>query len=237
MSIKRAIRSLPAWLRDPVLKIRSKFVDPYVSRSYSQEGEDMILKRIFEGKELGFYVDVGAHHPRRYSNTCFFYRKGWRGINIEPNPEAALVFQRERSRDINIQVGVSGEEGKLTYYFFDDAALNSFSKEQTDSMLRISPYKVIGTKEIPVQRLDRILRQHVPAGTKIDFLTIDVEGFDLEALRSNDWDTYRPTCVLVESLGASLEEISASEVFSFMRGRGYKLRAKTVNTLIFGLGE
>ena len=197
----------------------------------------MILRRVFEGKERGFYVDVGAHHPRRFSNTCFFYRKGWHGINIEPNPEAIVTFQKERSRDINLQMGVSSKDGVLTYYLFNDAALNSFSKALADSRLQTSQYRIVGTKEIKVQTLESILRQFVPAATKIDFLTIDVEGFDLDALQSNDWETFRPTCVLVESLETSLDEILASEVFRFMRGRGYRVLAKTVNTLIFTLSE
>jgi FkbM family methyltransferase len=237
MSIRLAARSLPDWLKGPLWKFRSNFVDPFALTSFSQEGEDMILRRVFEGKERGFYVDVGAHHPRRFSNTCFFYRKGWHGINIEPNPEAIVTFQKERSRDINLQMGVSSKDGVLTYYLFNDAALNSFSKALADSRLQTSQYRIVGTKEIKVQTLESILRQFVPAATKIDFLTIDVEGFDLDALQSNDWETFRPTCVLVESLETSLDEILASEVFRFMRGRGYRVLAKTVNTLIFTLSE
>jgi FkbM family methyltransferase len=197
----------------------------------------MILRRMFEGKDRGFYVDVGAHHPRRFSNTCFFYRKGWHGINIEPNPEASVAFQTERPRDINLQVGVSRQDGSLTYYFFNDAALNSFSKVIADSRTRTSEYKVVATEEIPVQRLESILRQHLPVENKIDFLTIDVEGLDLEVLQSNDWDAFRPTCVLVESLETSLEEIQGSNVFKFMHEQGYRAFAKTLNTLIFTLVE
>lgn len=46
--------------------------DQWHQRSWSQEGEDLILRRIFENKNTGFYVDVGAHHPKRFSNTIFF---------------------------------------------------------------------------------------------------------------------------------------------------------------------
>jgi len=224
---------MPLWLSSPLKRIRARVTDIHASKSYSQEGEDMILKRIFEGKEHGFYVDIGAHHPRRFSNTHFFYCKGWSGINIEPNPEGVAAFQRERSRDINLQLAVSDHEGELTYYLFDDPALNSFNKELTDQRLRTSHYKLIGTKAIPVQRLEVLLRKHLPSGTKIDFLTVDVEGLDMCVLRSNDWKTFRPAWVLIESLGSTVEMAIASEETAFMREQEYELYAKTVNTLIF----
>lgn len=195
----------------------------------------MILQRIFEGKKRGFYVDVGAHHPRRFSNTCLLYRKGWNGINIEPNPDAALAFQKERTKDINLQTGISDSEGALTYYLFTDPALNSFDKELVDWTTQNTKYKVVATKQIAVQRLETVLRKHVPPRVDIDLLSIDVEGLDMSVLRSNDWDTFRPTVVLVESLETSLEEVLVSEVYLFMRDRGYYLYAKTVNTLIFTL--
>ena len=56
--------------------------------SYSQQAEDLSIQRYFgEEKMNGFFVDVGAFDPIKYSNTYLFYKKGWRGINIEPNPD------------------------------------------------------------------------------------------------------------------------------------------------------
>ncbi|MCD7914177.1 MAG: hypothetical protein LUG96_02180 [Tannerellaceae bacterium] len=68
----------------------------YGSTSYSQEGEDIVLNFLFENKEgyKGFYVDIGTHHPFRFSNTAYFYKQGWQGINIEPTPGAIEVFNR-----------------------------------------------------------------------------------------------------------------------------------------------
>jgi len=63
-----------------ILNFKNTYLDGYALKSYSQEGEDMILRRIFERQSTGFYVDVGAHHPKRFSNTYFFYKKGWSGI-------------------------------------------------------------------------------------------------------------------------------------------------------------
>lgn len=216
-----------------LFKFRMRVTDGYALSSYSQEGEDMVLRRIFEGKNTGFYVDVGAHHPARFSNTNFFYQQGWRGINVEPNPDAAVLFRRDRTRDINLQLGVSDQPQMLKYHFFNDPALNSFDPQLVAQRLATTPYQVVGTTDVPVQRLDAILREHLPVGIKIDFLTIDVEGLDFQVLQSNDWSAYRPTCVLVEALGTSMEDVAGSEIYAFMKSQGYLLFAKTYNTWIF----
>jgi FkbM family methyltransferase len=234
MGLKKSLFILlPSWIRKSLFEARARIFDIYATKSYSQEGEDIILQRLFSGNAHGFYVDVGAHHPRRFSNTHLFYRQGWRGMNIEPNPDIADAFKRERKRDINLQVGISDHEGILTYYIFDDPALNSFDKDLAVSRVATTPYKVTGTKEISVQRLDTVLRSHLPSGTKIDFLSIDVEGLDRAVLQSNDWNVFRPTCVLVESLDTSMGEAMQGEIFVFMKACGYGLFAKTYNTLIF----
>jgi len=67
-----------------------KTQDGYIS--FSQDGEDMVLRRIFSGKLNGTYVDIGAHHPSLYSNTNYFYQNGWTGINIDPLPGNKLIF-------------------------------------------------------------------------------------------------------------------------------------------------
>jgi hypothetical protein len=73
----------------------------YWVKSFSQEGEDMVLRKEFQDKLNGFYIDIGAYHPQKYSNTCYFYCKGWRGINVDPTPGSMDVFKKERPNDIN----------------------------------------------------------------------------------------------------------------------------------------
>jgi FkbM family methyltransferase len=237
----RAVTLLRKFLPQSVLtiifRIYEKLFDPYVTKSYSQEGEDMILKRIFSDKSNGFYVDVGAHHPRRFSNTYIFYKLGWRGINIDPNPDAIHAFELDRKHDINLQCGVSEKSESLTYYFFDDPALNSYDVGLVEDRLANTPYKIVGQRNIKVERLDSILNKHLPKDVEIDFLSIDAEGLDFEVLKSNNWDLFRPACVLVESLDSSLEKVIQGEIFLFMKARGYGLFARTYNTLVFRVQE
>ena len=226
-------RFIPKGLQEPIRSIRKKLFDVYSLKSYSQEGEDMILNRIFADKPLGFYVDVGAHHPRRFSNTYFFYKRGWRGINIEPNSDAFRLFQSDRPRDTNLQLGVSNSKGQITYYQFDEPALNTFDIEVVNSRLANTEYKLKSISEVDVERLDQVLLNYLPSETQIDFLSIDVEGFDFAVLKSNDWGRFRPKCVLVEALDSSLADVIGGEVFEFMTSQEYVLFAKTYNTLFF----
>lgn len=227
------IKLIPNRLLAAIKCIRDQYIDSFCVKSYSQEGEDMVLRRIFENQTVGFYVDVGAHHPYRFSNTYFFYRLGWRGINIEPNPEAISAFRSARPRDINLELGVSDCPGQLTYYQFDEPALNTFDYGVVKAKLAKTSYKLKTASEVSVERLDAILAKQLPENTKIDFLSIDVEGLDYMVLKSNDWDTYRPKCVLAELVNATIEDVMKSEIYQFMENQNYKLFAKTHNTLIF----
>ncbi|MCA6595319.1 MAG: FkbM family methyltransferase [Pseudanabaena sp. M046S1SP1A06QC] len=204
--------------------------------SFSQEGEDLILKRIFENKEQGFYVDVGAHHPQRFSNTYLFYLKGWRGINIDAMPDSMKAFEKLRPKDINIESAISEKSEILTYYMFNESALNGFSEHLSSIRNGINSYKLIAQKNIRTQKLSEIFDKYLPEGQEIDFLSIDVEGLDYQVLLSNDWDKYRPKILLVEELATSLETISQqSQTYSLLRKYGYSLFIKTFNTSFYKL--
>lgn len=202
--------------------------------SFSQEGEDCILARIFEGKQKGFYVDVGAHHPQRFSNTYRFYLKGWQGINIDAMPGSMELFKQLRPKDINLEAAISDSAQVLTYYMFNEPALNSFSADIAASRVASTRRQLLGKRSIKTQTLAEVLDCHLPPGQKIDFLSIDVEGLDYQILLSNDWQKYRPQVVLVEELKTSLAALeSGSKIAFLMQQNGYELIAKTFNTSFY----
>lgn len=202
--------------------------------SFSQEGEDMVLRRIFGTQNEGFYVDVGANDPIKFSNTYYFYLEGWRGINIDAMPGSMDLFNKMRPRDINIESAISDSREVLTYYAFNEPALNGFSKELSFERSQIKPYKIIFEREIQTVPLSEVLDRYLPDNQTIDFLTVDVEGLDFEVLRSNDWEKYRPLVVLAEDLEfSSFERMGESRIVTYLGNQGYQLFCKTVNTLIF----
>jgi FkbM family methyltransferase len=213
--------------------INNNYFDGYALKSYSQEGEDMILRRLFEKQKEGFYVDVGAHHPKRFSNTFFFYKNGWRGINIDAMPNSMCLFNKIRPRDINIEIPISDKKQKLKYYMFNEPALNTFSKEIAEKRADKNDYKIISEKEMETSTLEEIFKKHLPYSQEIDFISIDVEGLDLQVLKSNNWKQFRPKFVLVEILGSSIKDIANSKEYKYLSEFEYKIFAKTVNTVIF----
>jgi len=220
-------------LKRNIISIKNKYFDGYALKSYSQEGEDMILRRLFENQKQGFYVDVGAHHPKRFSNTYFFYKRGWKGINIDAMPESMNIFNKLRPRDINIEIPVSNKKQILTYYAFNEPALNGFSKELSEERDGQDNYFIEFTKEIETVPLKEILDVNLLENQQIDFLSIDVEGLDFMVLKSNNFQKYRPKVILIEILGSTLQGIENNEITNFLREHKYFVYAKAVNTVIF----
>lgn len=211
-------------------------MNDYGLGSYAQEGEDILLKRIFEYRNInngGFYVDVGAHHPQRFSNTYFFYKRGWNGINIDATPFSMKLFNELRKRDINLEFAVSDKQETLTYYMFNEPALNSFDKELSLKRNLLEHYSILETKNINTITLENILDKYLPKNQDIDFLSIDVEGFDFQVLKSNNWEKYSPKVVLIEILSKDIESMIGSEVYIYMKKLNYKYYAKSVHTHFF----
>lgn len=229
---------LPKKMKERVVDIKNNYLDGYGLRSYSQEGEDIILRRLFDKQEIGFYVDVGAHHPKRFSNTYFFYKKGWRGINIDAMPGSMKLFNMFRPRDINLEVGVDNKEGILEYFIFNEPALNTFNESLAKSRDGKQGYRVVDTVKIEVMPLKKILDMYLPKEKKIDFMNVDVEGMDFEVLKSNDWRKYRPKVLLVEIISANeIEELRNSTIYLYLKENRYSLFAKLFNSCLFVANE
>jgi FkbM family methyltransferase len=219
-------------LQSLINRLLMRDLDMQPNRCYGQDGEDLILNRLLEGQSIGFYVDVGAHHPVRFSNTYLFYQRGWRGINIDAMLGSMRKFNKVRPRDINIECGVAGASGKLMYHRFNEPALNTFDAAEAEHKNK-PPYQVVDIVEVAVERLDDLLARHLPVGQQIDFLSVDVEGKDEEVLRSNDWNHYRPRYILAETLRTDMLNLTSCPVVQFLKGVGYTPVAKAYNTSFF----
>ncbi|MBM3261431.1 FkbM family methyltransferase [Candidatus Kaiserbacteria bacterium] len=198
---------------------------------YSQNGEDAFLMEVaFPHQKKGFYVDVGAYHPMIYSNTYALHKRGWHGINIDPNTEAMRLFRTYRRKDINLTIGI-GNAGVKEYHRYDLAGGNTFSQEQKENLDRQKYMHYLGSERVECFPIKDVLKKYAPAS--IDLLTVDVETLDLEVLKTNDWDTYRPRVVIAEDASFSPATPDSSEIYAFMRSKGYKLRAFLGFSLVF----
>jgi hypothetical protein len=208
---------------------------PYANISYSQEGEDLIIDRLINSQKNGFYVDIGAHHPFRFSNTFKFYLRGWNGLNIDASPGSMNAFHEARKRDINLEIaiGVGEDEELMDYYLFDEPALNTLSKEVATRKTKLYNYKVNHTIKIKTYNINWVLENYLPTVTEIDFLTIDVEGLDEMILKTLNFNKFRPKIILFEKPQYSLAP--ENEMHHFLEERGYYFAAKTLNTVFYKL--
>lgn len=197
--IRKKIKKLiPANLQFRLVNLKHTFTK-FKQIHYSQNGEDIILNAIFPNDYKGFYVDVGAHHPYRISNTYLLFTRGWHGVNIDANPETINMFKRARPHDTNLNIGVSGNSDYLNYHSFSDPAVNTFSAIEAEKWKNKKWIKYLGAKEVRTDTLANILSKNLPENQIIDVLSIDVEGLDFDVLKSNDWKLYQPRVIIVES--------------------------------------
>lgn len=204
-------------------------------KSYSQDGEDVVLAAYYQERKgyKGFFVDIGAHHPVRFSNTWMYYRRGWKGINIDPTPGSMQSFRLIRWRDINLEIGIGSHSKKLTFYCFNEPALNTFDKDIAAERNTGNPYFITKTVNVSIEPLKIVLDKYLQTNQKIDFFSIDVEGLDLEVLRSNDWEKYRPEFILVEDSKFALNINNESNIYKFLREQNYELIASLKRTSIY----
>ncbi len=206
--------------------IKNKFYKKFHT-SFAKSGIDIQVFQILQQKKVGTYVDVGSHHPILANNTFFFYLRNWRGICIDPNPEFSELYKIKRPSDIFLNVGISNQPDiTLNYYKLKKglSARNSFSEEYINSNnLHGSIEQIIPIK---IKTLKEVFNQNM-SNRGIDFLSIDCEGLDLNVLKSNDWNKYRPTIVCIETHD-DLQNDLLSESAKFMNEVGYTLKGKTM---------
>lgn len=229
------IRIIRKSLKGAIEKTRNGLFSRYARVSFAQECEDLLLMHQFPKKKRGFYVDVGALHPIRFSNTFAFYRKGWTGLVIEPNPEAIRQFGKVRKKDIFVEEGVAGSEGKLNYYRFTEPAFNTFDP-QAAKLAEAEGRPVKDILERKTSPLRDILKRSLPNNAKIDFMSIDVEGMDLEALKSNDWERFAPAWVIAEIAredDSPIADIINNPLARYISTLQYEAIIKTGRSVIF----
>ncbi len=204
--------------------------DPRPFVSYAQNGEDYVLRDVFDKLvriEHPTYIDIGAHHPIINNNTYLFYTTGSHGVLVEPNPDFTDLLKKTRPRDVVLDVGIGafGEEKEVDYYVMweGDGQLNTFSPEAAkEHHVR----KVIKRKLVDV---NKVLEQYFP-GVGPDLFSVDTEGFDLTILKSLDFGKFRPRVVIAETVadGGEMEH----EIVELMTSKNYDVRGGTwVNTV------
>lgn len=194
--------------------------------SYSQTGEDRIID-FYLGEiepDSVYYVDIGCNHPFRMSNTMRLYQRGAKGLAVDANPSVIKKYKRARPRDIVVCACVSDRKGEGTLTLAKRDAMSTVSEVFAQNFLSSSDIE----RHITVSFVSasELFRQNdVPKN--FELLSVDVEGHDLEVLRSLDLGVYRPKLIVVEMhvTHFSLEILTKDKVYSYLTKQGYILVA------------
>jgi len=188
--------------------------------SHSMSGEDLMLKTIFgKNKRSGFYVDIGCNNPIQKSNTSKLYMKGWQGICADGNATLIKKFRRIRKRDICLHAIVSDERKEMIFYQDQKDHEYSSVDPELGTKLKANNKNLVEVKMTSTTLAD-ILDQYLD-NRKIDLLCVDVEHHDLQVLRGNNFEKYRPVVICVEFDG-KLGELEGSELHT---GVNYEILA------------
>ena len=197
---------------------------------YSRWGEDLFLIDYFKNVPVGRYIDVGAFHPFRGSNTYFLYKKGWNGINVDLNKTSIDLFKIARPKDINLNLVISDVDGKVKVY----------QNKELGKMNTINPYhasiflKNFQSRETYSCKLNDILDKYGQKNKQFELLDIDVEGTDYLVLKNLDFSKYKFKLILVEAheFDPYFRE-QKQRIYALLQSKKYKYLKQFGETSVF----
>jgi len=231
-------RIIPVKIKEHFVRNLFKVVNPPTgigAKSYSQAGEDRILSYLFGtmGMHRPTYLDIGANDPIHGNNTYLFYENGSSGVCIEPDPAIFENLSKTRERDACLNVGITFDDKKEADFFvFPIPALNTLSKKEAEYREKNGSYKVEKIIRIPLKTINEIIEKNFSATP--DLVNLDVEGIDLEIIKSLDFNKYRPFAFCIETITYSENrtEQKITEILDFVVSKGYLIYADThINTI------
>ena len=229
------MKTLKQTLR-PLRRLYDHLQNQRPKQSFSQSGEDIIVKFIFYvlGIKTPAYLDIGAYHPRHFSNTFLFYKEGASGICIEPDPELCQYFQKKRPRDkcINVGVGIDNQV-EANFYLMTPRTLNTFSQEEAEKATAMgrSISKVV---KVPLKGINELIAENF-SGRCPNFISLDIEGLDFEVLKTFDFAKHRPQVFCIETLTYSETRTGKklTNIIEYMKHKNYFVYADTYINTIF----
>lgn len=206
-----------------------------IERSYSQTGEDKILSLLFTsfGKSGISYLDVGTNDPVAINNTYLFYRNGGSGVCVEPNPALCRLIEKARPRDKCLNVGIGIEDGSVAdFYLMSSHTLSTFSKEEAEQLDGEGVYTIEDVFKVPLVTINTIIENNFDRAP--DLVSIDVEGWNEEIVRTFDFGRSRPFCFCVETVtfSDSFDGVKLTGIIDFFKANNYSVYADTrINTI------
>tara|TARA_E500000178_G_C16948635_1_gene720094 strand:- start:279 stop:971 length:693 start_codon:yes stop_codon:yes gene_type:complete len=220
--------------------LKKLYYRKYSKTSYSISSVDLIIDRLFTKLKKGIYIDLGCNHPIKYNNTYLLHKRGWEGINIDSDNKSIQEFRKMRKNDYNVNALISSKKGKIKYYFYHDrSALNTVDLRIVKKR-KLKPSKVINFE---TKTLNYIIENSPYKKSKINFLSVDIENHEYEALKNFKFNKYKIDCIVIELLNTKnkkietqnqdLDFILKSKIFKLLIKNKYKFINWVNSDLIF----
>jgi len=209
---------------------------PYIPPSYSQAGEDAVLRFLFNDKKINNirYLEIGTNIPDFGNNTYLFYKSGSRGVCVEADKTLIPQIRKLRPGDTVINAGVAVSNDKeADFYIFESSGINTFDKAEAEKRAAMGTYKIKEVTQVPLLNINTIIEQNFKKCP--DLLSIDIEGFDLDVLKSIDYARFQLPVICAETCTYSENHIRKKDpsIANFMLGTGYEIYADTYINTIF----
>jgi FkbM family methyltransferase len=215
------------------------YLDEFKKISFSQTGEDIIVHSIFTilGIERPTFIDIGAYHPFKLSNTALMYTYGSTGINVEPDYDGYKLFTKLRPKDKNLNVGVAKKDGYADFFVMNPPTLSTFDQEEKLRLLKLG-HKLLETRKVELLTIDRLISKY-NMDCFPDFLTLDTEGKDLEIFQRLPKCNNLPKVICAETIRYEGDKVGRKDnkLIRFITKLGYELYADTkINTIFVEKG-
>jgi FkbM family methyltransferase len=203
--------------------------------SFAQCGEDLIVHYMLYYMQIPkvTYLDVGAHDPVVINNTYYFYKRGSRGVLVEPNVDMTKKLRAVRPGDTTLEAGIGvTAERAADYYIMTESAWNTFSKEESEHMTEVTGgrIKVERVIQMPMVDINEVMSNHFDGAPT--FLSIDTEGMDLAILKTIDFKRFRPQVICAETLVVGTRKL-IPDIAAFMETQNYVVRGGSLVNTIF----
>lgn len=208
---------------------------------FSQEGEELILKRLSDDKDYDFslndnkfYIDIGCNDHRRYSNTYYLWNKfNWTGINIDINESMINKMKKNRNNDVNLTGFLSSNIYEKEFTFFYEDALSTSDNNKVNIAKSVG-YDVSETKKISSITFDKII-SHIPKNNGVGFLNIDIESDEdaIEIIKTFFEKGICPDVICCDFDKKSLDDVKNSKLIEIIQIKNYHFFAKLYNSSFF----
>jgi len=182
---------------------------------YGQSAEDAILQILLPEKN-GIYIDIGCGNPIKTSNTFVFYKRGWKGLVVDPISLNQKLFRILRPKDKFILSVVGSKTPTTKFWEFRPYEYSTANQELAQELIATNRVNLVDIKVLPnleMSDLDFPMNPQQPS-----LLCIDVESLDFEVLLSNDWKRILPRVICVEELSSPTKP---DQIESFLNSVGY----------------